>query len=140
MTQVEQAATVEQLQAEAARMDAKIEAAAVAEDEAAFVRLQMRAVALPFLIRQAKAEAVREELARIEAELTAVEEESRRVWEGPAPEVPAKLRGQQTPAMLRNRQLGGLADRSRALGRELREKARELEDLEGVDRAGGRAT
>lgn len=137
MTQVEQAVTVEQLQAEAARMDARIEAAAVAEDEAAFVRLQMRAVALPFLIRQAKAEAVREELARIEAELTAVEEESRRVWEGPASEVPANLRGQQTPIMLKNRLLGGLADRSRSLSAELREKARELEELGGVDGGAG---
>lgn len=121
---------VEELQAELHGIDAQLEAAALAEDQRAFVSLSMRKVALPYVIREARARPVREEVQRLEQELAALDDELRRAKDEPAPQVPVGQRGRINPAMAKNSRLANIANRASSIGRQLRLKRRELQRLE----------
>lgn len=131
MSEVKQAVTVAELQAEAARVDSTIEEAAVQDDAGEFLRLQMRKAALPALIRQAQAQLIRREIAELEEELRGLDEEMAAAQAAPPPEVPVKLRGQQTPQMLKTRRISGVSTRSLVVSKELRELRLSLAELEG---------
>ncbi len=122
---------IELLEEELRRIGAEIEEAATAGDAGEWIRLGMRRDALPRLIREAKAEPIREEVERLEAELEAADREMVRAREEPPPEVPAMLRGQQTPALLRNARLGGIRARQSAACRELAAARATLAEIEG---------
>jgi hypothetical protein len=122
---------VESLVEELAKIDALIEAAAVGDDMEAFIRLQMRERAIPLLIREAKARPIREQVARLEAELEEIEH-SRQAALREEPEVPAAMRGSVTVPMLKNRKLSGISAQAMRVGRDLDQARRELERI-GVE-------
>lgn len=127
----QQMASVEELEAELIGMDARIEDAALGGSMDQFVKLLMRQKALPVLVRRAKARPIRQEIARLEKELAALDEESLLVREAPPPEVPERLGAQITPTMMKNRRLANVNDQASRVGRELKEKQRELAQIEG---------
>ena len=121
--------TIEELREQLAGIDALIESAAVDEDYVSWSELRMRKDALPALIRRAEAEPVRQEIARLEAELAASDEELLRARSEPV-EVPPERRRDLTVAMLRNQRLGGITSRMSRLGKNLDERRKELALLE----------
>ncbi len=121
---------IEQLERELGRLDERAEEAALEEDAGEFLRLAMRRVAIPALIREARAAPVRREIERLEEELAALEAESKHVREQPQPTVPAGRRQHVTPAMLRNAELGSITARAIRLGGELKAKQQELAQIE----------
>ncbi len=125
---------IEQLEVELAGLNTRIEAAAVQQDGEEYLRLSMRQVALPYLIREETAAPIRDDICRLEEVLAELEVERQRIQAEPPPEVPSARRGYVTPIMARNVQLKGIIDQERSLSIELNRKRRELEQAarEGV--------
>ncbi len=70
------------------------------------------------------------EIARLEEELSEIEVEAQRVREEPLPTVPPARRGTLTPLMMHNQRLGGVADRARAVGKEIQARRSLLAQIE----------
>lgn len=122
--------SLEALKAELAGIDGAIEDAAVQEDSESFLSLTMRREALPRLIREARANPVRERVERLEAELEALEDERQRVLDGDF-EVPENRRGDLDALMLRNQRLGSITQQSSRIGHHLEQARVELRQIEG---------
>ncbi len=92
------------------------------------MKLRMREAAIPAQVREARKKPVLDEIVRLEAELRELEEEERRVREEPLPTVPPRLRGQQTPSMLRGAQIQAVVERGLVVGRRIKELRAALEE------------
>lgn len=123
-------ARIDRLREELEGIDTHIEDAALKKDGDEFVRLSMRKIAIPVLIREERAEPMRERMRQLEEELDALEEELRQVQEAEPPPVPAGRVGHMNPAMAKSARISGIASRSSSLSRELKQARRELAELE----------
>lgn len=120
--------TVEELLHEESLIGVRIEEAASREDTQEWIKLSMRRDALPSMIDGLRAQPIREEIGRLEAELEALEQERLRVL-NEEHEVPDAMRGSVTAVMVKNRKLSGIASRSARVGKELDLRQTELENL-----------
>ncbi len=111
-------------------IDGLIETAAVDEDFVEWSRLAMRRDALPALLREARSRPLKAEIRRLEDELAGLDEELLQAREGPPPEVPEGARDRITQEMAKNARIGGISAELGRVGGRLKEKRRELEEIE----------
>lgn len=128
--------SIEALKEEQQRTDTDIERAALAEDVIEHSRLLMRRDALPGLIREEKCKAIEAEIERLEEEQSRLADEQRAIRGAEAPEVPQGKQMHMSAEQLKATRLGEVTRERSQLGHRIKEKKRELEEIE---RSGPRA-